>query len=313
MDYPLCSIIVPIYNVQTLLPRCIESLICQQYENIEIILVNDGSTDNCETICREYEKKDSRIKVITKNNGGLSSARNAGIDIAKGDIFLFVDSDDYVTDDFCSTVVQEFISKKADMVVFGFNTIFVDKGKIKKRHYKASSFLTKKEAYMGTLIDGYINNLAWNKAYKRELFDTVRYPNGKVFEDVFTTYKLIDKAEKIFISDKITYNYELRGGSLSNKWWNSDKKINDFFYGRFEQLQFFKNNDHSLLKYSYATTGFVAIIAAIFLKEENKDANEFLKSEKNNLIHSAFPYSILFRLWYWLPSFQKKVLKMIFK
>ena len=313
MYYPLCSIIVPIYNVQTLLPRCIESLICQQYENIEIILVNDGSTDNCETICREYEKKDSRIKVITKNNGGLSSARNAGIDIAKGDIFLFVDSDDYVTDDFCSTVVQEFISKKADMVVFGFNTIFVDKGKIRKRHSKASSFLTKKEAYMGTLIDGYINNLAWNKAYKRELFDTVRYPNGKVFEDVFTTYKLIDKAEKIFISDKITYNYELRGGSLSNKWWNSDKKINDFFYGRFEQLQFFKNNDHSLLKYSYATTGFVAIIAATFLKEENKDANEFLKSEKNNLIHSAFPYSILFRLWYWLPSFQKKVLKMIFK
>ena len=138
MDKPLCSIIVPIYNVQTLLPRCIDSLVSQDYENIEIILVNDGSKDNCETICREYEKKDSRIKVITKPNGGLSSARNAGIDIAKGDIFLFVDSDDYVTDDFCSTVVQEFISKKADMVVFGFNTIFVDKGKIKKLHLMLS-------------------------------------------------------------------------------------------------------------------------------------------------------------------------------
>lgn len=313
MDKPLCSIIVPIFNVQALLPRCIESLINQEYENIEIILVNDGSTDNCETICRKYEKKDSRIKVITKLNGGLSSARNAGIDIAKGDILFFVDSDDYVTADFCSTAVQEYISKKADIVVFGFNTIFVDQGKTKKRHANASSFLTKKEAFMGILIDGYINNLAWNKAYKRELFDTVRYPNGKVFEDVFTTYKLINKADRIYITDKITYNYELRGGSISNKWWNSDKKINDFFYGRFEQLQFFKNNDHSLLKYSYATTGFVAIMADTFLKEKNKDVIEFLISEKVYLIHSAFPYSILFRLWYWLPAFSKKVLKMIFK
>lgn len=313
MDKPLCSIIVPIFNVQALLPRCIESLINQEYENIEIILVNDGSTDNCETICRKYEKKDSRIKVITKLNGGLSSARNAGIDIAKGDILFFVDSDDYVTADFCSTAVQEYISKKADIVVFGFNTIFVDQGKTKKRHANASSFLTKKEAFMGILIDGYINNLAWNKAYKRELFDTVRYPNGKVFEDVFTTYKLINKADRMYITDKITYNYELRGGSISNKWWNSDKKINDFFYGRFEQLQFFKNNDHSLLKYSYATTGFVAIMADTFLKEKNKDVIEFLISEKVNLIHSAFPYSILFRLWYWLPAFSKKVLKMIFK
>lgn len=312
MDKPLCSIIVPIYNVQTLLPRCIDSLVSQDYENIEIILVNDGSKDNCESICREYEKKDSRIKVITKPNGGLSSARNAGIDIAKGDLFFFVDSDDYVTADFCSTVVQEYLITKADIIVFGFNTIFVENGKIKKHHAKASSFLTKKEAYMGTLIDGYINNLAWNKAYKRELFDEIRYPEGKVFEDVFTTYKLINNADTIYISDKITYNYEIRGGSISNNWWNNDKKINDFFLGRYEQLQFFKKNDSTLLNYSYATTGFVAIMAATFLREESKEITEFLRNEKVNLIHSAFPYSILFRLWYWFPSFSKKILKLLF-
>lgn len=312
MREPLCSIIVPIYNVEALLPRCIDSLIGQQYQNIEIILVNDGSTDSSEAICREYLNRDSRIKLINKENGGLSSARNAGLKLSKGEYIFFVDSDDYVTSDFCSVGVDGFLNHNADVVIFGFNNIFVDTNKIIKKHCRKSRVISKEEALKGTLIDGYINSLAWNKAYKRELFDNIKYPEGMVFEDVGTTYKIFDKANTIYISSNITYNYELRNGSISNKWWCNDKKINDFFTLRSEQLQFINNSYPSLIKLSYATTGFVAIMAHVFLKEKNELIDNWLDSEKKILIHSAFPYSILFRFFYFAPKLSKKIIKRIF-
>lgn len=312
MREPLCSIIVPIYNVEALLPRCIDSLIGQQYQNIEIILVNDGSTDSSEAVCREYLNRDSRIKLINKENGGLSSARNAGLKLSKGEYIFFVDSDDYVTSDFCSVGVDGFLNHSADVVIFGFNNIFVDTNKIIKKHCRKSRVISKEEALKGTLIDGYINSLAWNKAYKRELFDNIKYPEGMVFEDVGTTYKIFDKANTIYISSNITYNYELRNGSISNKWWSNDKKINDFFTLRSEQLQFINNSYPSLIKLSYATTGFVAIMAHVFLKEKNELIDNWLDSEKKILIHSAFPYSILFRFFYFAPKLSKKIIKQIF-
>lgn len=312
MREPLCSIIVPIYNVEALLPRCIDSLIGQQYQNIEIILVNDGSTDSSEAVCREYLNRDSRLKLINKENGGLSSARNAGLKLSKGEYIFFVDSDDYVTSDFCSVGVDGFLNHNADVVIFGFNNIFVDTNKIIKKHCRKSRVISKEEALKGTLIDGYINSLAWNKAYKRELFDDIRYPEGMVFEDVGTTYKIFDKANTIYISSNITYNYELRNGSISNKWWCNDKKINDFFTLRSEQLQFINNNYPSLIKLSYATTGFVAIMSQIYLKENNELIDNWLDSEKKMLIHSAFPYSILFRFFYFAPKLSKRIIKRIF-
>ena len=158
----------------------------------------------------------------------------------------------------------------------------------------------------------YTPNAAWNKAYKRELFDDIRYPEGMVFEDVGTTYKIFDKANTIYITSNITYNYEIRNGSLSNKWWCNDKKINDFFTIRCEQLQFINNNYPSLIKLSYATTGFVAIMAHVFLKEKNELIDNWLDSERKMLIHSAFPYSILFRIFYFAPKLSKKIIKRIF-
>lgn len=312
MREPLCSIIVPIYNVEALLPRCINSLISQQYQNIEIILVNDGSTDSSEAVCREYLNRESRIKLINKENGGLSSARNAGLKLSKGEYIFFVDSDDYVTSNFCSVGVDGFLNHSADVVIFGFNNIFVDTNKVIKKHCRKSRVISKEEALKGTLIDGYINSLAWNKAYKRELFDNIKYPEGMVFEDVGTTYKIFDKANTIYISSNITYNYELRNGSISNKWWSNDKKINDFFTLRSEQLQFINNNYPSLIKLSYATTGFVAIMAHVFLKEKNELIDNWFDSEMKMLIHSAFPYSILFRFFYFSPKLSKKIIKRIF-
>ncbi len=313
MDKPLCSIIVPIFNAEKNLKRCIQSILDQTYENFELILINDGSTDSSKEICINFSLYDSRILYFEQNNQGIAITRNNGVKYAHGDYIFFVDSDDYVYKDFCKVAIEAFSFNKSDIVIFGFNTILLNKNKTIKHHVKDSKIIDKLHALQGTLIDGYINSLPWNKAYKKELFNGIYYPEGRVFEDVGTTYKLIDKANNIYITDKITYNYELRGGSLSNNWWHIDKKINDFFFVRNEQVRFISEKYPTLLRYSYATTGFVAIMAATFLKEENKDVTEFLRTEKVNLIHSAFPYSILFRLWYCFPIFSRKVLKLFFK
>lgn len=313
MNTPLCSVIVPVYNVAEYLPRCINSLTNQTERNIEIILVNDGSTDESTFICREAASLDSRIVLIEKENGGLSSARNAGLDIAGGNYILFVDSDDYVSSDFCSEALACFEKSGSDMVVFGFDTIFTDKGKTVHHHTKKPGTITKEEVVRGLLIDGYINSLAWNKAYRRSLFDGVRYPEGVMFEDVGTTYKLVDKASSFYISDRITYYYGIRSDSISGKWWLSDRKINDFFLVRTRQLEYIKHCFPSLLKEAYATTGFVALMGSIFLCKECKEIIDFLTENKRTLTSSGFPYGLLFRISYLFPKLTGKIMQLVFR
>lgn len=313
MNTPLCSVIVPVYNVAEYLPRCINSLTNQTERNIEIILVNDGSTDESTFICREAASLDSRIVLIEKENGGLSSARNAGLDIAGGNYILFVDSDDYVSSDFCSEALACFEKSGSDMVVFGFDTIFTDKGKTVHHHTKKPGTITKEEVVRGLLIDGYINSLAWNKAYRRSLFDGVRYPEGVMFEDVGTTYKLVDKASSFYISDRITYYYGIRSDSISGKWWLSDRKINDFFLVRTRQFEYIKHCFPSLLKEAYATTGFVALMGSIFLCNESKEINDFLTENKRTLTSTGFPYGLLFRISYLFPKLTGKIMQLVFR
>lgn len=313
MNTPSCSVIVPVYNVAEYLPRCINSLTNQTERNIEIILVNDGSTDESTAICREAASSDSRIVLIEKSNGGLSSARNAGLEIARGEFILFVDSDDYVSSDFCEEALSCFEKSGSDMVIFGFDTIFTDKGKTVHHHTKKPGIIRKEEVVHGLLIDGYINSLAWNKAYRRSLFDGVRYPEGVMFEDVGTTYRLVDKASSFHISDRITYYYGIRSDSISGKWWLSDRKINDFFLVRTNQLEYIKQSFPSLLKEAYATTGFVALMGSVFSAHKNKDITEFLAKEKKNLISTGFPYGFLFRISYLFPKLTEKVLRLIFR
>lgn len=314
MDKPLCSVIVPIYNNEAELPRCIESILNQDYKNFELILIDDGSTDNSASVCEQYANKNSNIVFVSKPNGGAATARNLGISIADGEYIFFADSDDYVASNFCSVAVDAFEKENVDIVIFGFEYIYLDKNrKVEKHQIKKSSLIDKTTAIRGTLIDGDINSMSCNKAFKKDIFKDLRYPEGIVFEDVGIIYRFMDKADKIYMDRNITYFYEIRSGSVSNKWWHIDRKINNFFNVRKEQLYFIKEKYSQLIKDSYATTGFIAIMADTFLKEENKEVTEFLRSEKVNLIHSSFPYSILFRLWYCFPSFSKKVLKIIFK
>lgn len=214
------SIIVPIYNVEKYLEQCINSIIEQTYQNLEIILVDDGATDNSGKICDEYLKKDNRIKVIHKQNGGLSDARNAGVEIATGDFIGFVDSDDYIEKDMYELLHRNMLKEGADISCC--NRFLVYENKIEvygtDEYYEV---MNSSRAIEFSCMIGYIGISAYTKLYQKELFDEIRYPKGKINEDMYTTYKLFDKANKVIYDATPKYYYRQRKGSITNS-----KKIN---------------------------------------------------------------------------------------
>lgn len=190
----LLSVVIPVYRTELTLQRCVESVLNQDVDNMEVILVDDGSPDNCPQLCDEWAEKDNHIKVIHKTNGGLSDARNAGIDIAKGEYITFVDSDDWVDDNTYTTLLN----------IMGDNDILeypiADRLPLQKHVYHdADTYWLHSQAYLHTY--------AWNKLYKRSLFDDIRYPVGKVFEDVYTLPLLLRAAITIATTDKGCYHY----------------------------------------------------------------------------------------------------------
>lgn len=214
------SIIIPVYNVEEYLRQCIESVIGQTYNNIEIILVDDGSTDNSGSICDEYREKDSRIIVLHKENGGLSDARNTGINIATGKYITFIDSDDYISADMCQFLYD--ILKKEMAQISCCNRFMVYKNRIevygKKEHYEV---MDSERAIEMMCTWDLVSVSAYAKLYLKDLFKEIRYPKGKINEDMYTTHKVFDLAEKIVYDATAKYYYRQRKGSITNS-----KKIN---------------------------------------------------------------------------------------
>lgn len=211
------SIIVPVYNVEKYLPRCVDSLLNQTYSNLEIILVEDGATDSSATICEEYQKKDNRIKVIHKTNGGLSDARNKGIKIATGEYIACVDSDDYVTEDMYEILLKNLKETNAAISVGNYKMVADGEEKKEERTHTYHVIENKPDMIANLLENSYIQNYAWNKLYKRELFKEITYPYGKKMEDLGTTYLLFDKCSKIVYTKDIVYYYYQREDSIVNK------------------------------------------------------------------------------------------------
>lgn len=216
---PKVSIIVPIYKVEDCLDRCVESLVHQTYTDIEILLVNDGSPDRCPKLCDSWAERDGRIRVIHKKNGGLSDARNAGIEEAAGEYFLFIDGDDYVRPDMCEKMISAAEKNQSDMVISSFIWKYPDKeivqsmctGKVPQCF---SNIEMLKIFFMKKTIE---LSVAWNKLYRRDLFFTsedIRYPVGKLHEDEFTTYKLIYAAHNVTILPEALYYYVQRNTSI---------------------------------------------------------------------------------------------------
>lgn len=211
-NLPLISVIIPVYNVEKYLRKCIDSVINQTYKNIEIILVSDTSPDNCEKICDDYAADDLRIKVIHKEKNGLSAARNAGIDIASGKYIGFVDSDDYIAADMYELLYKNIIKEDADMSACGFYDCF--EGEIPKKNKPKYLVADREEAVHEALV-GDIRVNAWNKLYKSEIFDDIRYPVGKIAEDAFIIIDILMKCQKVVYTSEQKYYYCRREGSLS--------------------------------------------------------------------------------------------------
>ncbi|MDR2790731.1 MAG: glycosyltransferase [Campylobacteraceae bacterium] len=202
MKMPLVSVIVPIYNVEVYLKKCVDSIINQTHKNLEIILVDDGSPDNCGKICDEYAAKDKRIRVIHKPNGGLGDARNAGLDIAKGEYIAFVDSDDYIAENAYEELINTAKKEAADIVISGF--YYVKKSGI-FLYEKSLEGLNKEEILYQFLSDNYHSSVC-NKFFKAKLFKELRFTAIR-FEDLFIMPSLILAAKKISFTPKAYYYY----------------------------------------------------------------------------------------------------------
>lgn len=211
---PLISLVLPVYNVEKYLDRCMESVVNQTYENLEIIMVDDGATDQSGKICDEWAKKDKRIIVIHKENGGLSDARNVGTEHARGEYISYIDSDDTVEVDYVEYLYYLIKKFHTPMSLCTHNIVFNEGKRIKPLGNGEEVVLTDKEALESMLYHGQVDTSAWAKLYHRSLLSDIKYPKGKLFEDIGTTYKLFIKAEKIACGFKSKYNYFVRSNSI---------------------------------------------------------------------------------------------------
>jgi glycosyltransferase involved in cell wall biosynthesis len=216
------SVIVPIYKVEKYLNRCVDSIINQTYRNLEIILVDDGSPDNSGLISDEFARIDPRVRVIHKSNGGLSDARNAGIEIATGDFIGFVDSDDFIHPEMFSHLYDLMRKHGADIAQCSFRAVtedtFVDPGEDNEK--VISNLEALRLIYTEYKVD-YV--VAWDKLYRRQLFDSIRFPVGKIHEDEFTTYKLFYLSGRIAVIDKKYYYYFQSPDSIIRSGFNLKK------------------------------------------------------------------------------------------
>lgn len=237
MNY-LISIIVPIYNVDKYLEECIESLKNQTYKNLEIILINDGSADNSEQICREEAKQDNRIVFINKKNGGAASAKNKGLKVAKGDYITFVDSDDFIEPDMIEYMVNTIKKYNSDIIQCSFINLYKNTEKFKQDKIVEQRISSKD--FLELFLTKWDSSLFWNKLFKRDVIENVFFKEGRCIDDEFFTYKCVINSKSIVTSNKIVYNYRMRkSGVMKSE--SSQKQILkdrvDYLYERYDLVR----------------------------------------------------------------------------
>lgn len=207
MDKPLVSVIVPVYNREKYLARCLDSLINQTLKNIEIICINDGSTDKSIDILTQYQNKDERIKIISQSQAGVSAARNKGIDFAIGDYIGFVDSDDYVDGDFYEKLYQAAVETESDIACGGIIRENKKKCTILAEYANRKHFDDTRDKFLAILYPD--NNYVTNKIYKRAALNTtnIRFIEGMIYEDLFFTPSVIEKLGRLVVVEDTYYNY----------------------------------------------------------------------------------------------------------
>lgn len=272
MNKGICriSVVVPVYKVEKYIRECVESILNQTYRNLEIILVDDGSPDKCGQICDEYKKLDSRVKVIHKENGGLSDARNFGLDVVTGEYVSFIDSDDYISPIFYEVLMSVFQESKVDIVALKGGTDFWNEMSVptlncecKKPSYRK---LTSKKALELMLYHKAATGAQF-KIYRKEMFEGIRFPKGYLYEDVATTYKTFIKADSVAIVDESLYAYRKRRESIIRQEFSERKmiclKIAD------QVIDDIRNYDESLLP--AAISRVYSMVYSVFLQVPEDD------------------------------------------
>ena len=271
---PLISVIVPIYGTEKYLHTCVDSIINQTYKNLEIILVDDQSPDRCPEICDKYEKKDKRIKVIHQKNKGLSGARNTGLDICKGEYISFIDSDDWIEKDMYAVMVSQMEKHNASLAICGRYGVYeksqakvVEKCPNETEVFESSILLPK-------LILGQISDFsACDKVYRKELWEDIRFPEGKIYEDLAVIYKVLIKAENVVLCDKPFYNYYHRYGSIVTSsfrealldYTNHTQQLMDYVSMRFPEYS------------EYAIWSHIKAVQVLLIKLLSSDKESYIK------------------------------------
>lgn len=272
----LVSVIVPIYNVEKFLDRCLNSISEQTFRQIEILLIDDGSTDNSKIVCQKHVNADKRMKYFYKKNGGLSDARNYGLDMATAEYVVFIDSDDYVEKNFVEKLYTTAIKDATDVVVAGFSWDFECGDKMfDVSLHDDNTIISGRELLKRVLEykDGYGYVVAWNKLYKRKLFDSEKFPYGKLYEDEFINYRLFWNVKSISLVDIPLYHYVQRSGSIKNSslsFKNLDTQ-REFYVDR---IDFYRQKDRNL--YDLSNSKYRKWIIGIIYKNRKNLSGEYL-------------------------------------
>lgn len=320
------SVIVPVYNAEKYINKCVESILNQTFTDFELILVDDGSLDSCGRICDEYAKKDSRVRVIHKENGGQSSARNIGLDVAKGEIIGFVDSDDDIEVNMYKNLIDYMDKERLDIA---FCDVYLVRGdRIRKQSmYSGNKVLNKKEGLNDNLICK-IDNAVWNKIYKKSIFDNLRFKEGIVYEDVRIMYKIFNKSQRSGYLKECLYYYYKRPNSTIALSFNSKSRF-DCYEGYKQRLEFSIKENLDCVEMCRVLTVETALatLTAFYANHEPKNSVRYLDlvdflnkngryvadnlSFKNKiLLWSFFNCAVIHRSYSMLSSISKKLNKL---
>ena len=311
MEKDLISVIVPVYNVEKYLEECVNSIINQTYKNLEIILVDDGSKDNSSKMCDELAKKDSRIKVIHKENGGISDVRNVGIENSRGKYIQFIDSDDFMEDNMIETLYKDILENEADVSMCSYY-LFKDGVKTTDATYKKEIY-NKEQILKEILLDERVRSYLWNKLFKKSLFSGIYFPKGKVFEDIYVIPFIFEKSNKVVFNNIPLYYYRQREGSILHKQTNELRleyikvasKINKEIENNFPNLKQYcaYNIAHITIK-TYNDIGFFDmkdlaennIVKDLYKQTkkifENKELEAFIIKNSNNVKKLHYYYML---------------------
>ena len=306
---PLISVIVPIYNVEKYLSKCVDSIINQTYKNLEIILVDDGSPDNCPKICDEYEKKDSRIKVIHKENGGLSDARNAGMKIAKGKYISFIDSDDFISENFINILYRNLSVSKCDIAECDIVKFGEAENPVEQLSDKKPLVVDTEKGLSMLIAENEFHQYVWNKLYKSELIKGIYFEKGKLNEDEFWTYRIFVRSRSICKIYDVMYFYLQRQNSIMGVSFNL-KRL-DSLEAKVQRQKYIDKNYPSVANQAkidlFGTCIFMCQSALKFMDgSEKKKAIEIIKKcVKDNQLRKIDISSLRDRNQFWFGFAQK--------